>query len=90
VTFKWQLLLQVATNLLASSPEEREYRSAINRAYYAAYGEARDYSETHGLVFNGKRPSHEQVWQFLRSGATYSQSWQALADLIVRRLNGLP
>ena len=128
MTFQWRLLLQVAARLLAPSPGERENRSAINRAYYASYGEAREYSTTHGLTWRGNRPSHEQVWQFLRKGATYSQTWQgaaakaigdlgvdlrtlrtqadyfsasppsevdarraiALAELIVRRLNGLP
>src|SRR5216683_299943 len=115
MTFQWRLLLQVAARLLAPSPGERENRSAINRAYYAAYGEAREYSTTHGLTWRGNRPSHEQAWQgaaakaigdlgvdlrTLRTQADYFSASPpsevdarraiALAELIVRRLNGLP
>jgi hypothetical protein len=128
VTFQWRLLLQVAVRLLAPAPEERESRSAINRAYYAALGEAREYSVAHGLNMQRRRPSHDQVWQFLRGGAGYSQTWEeaaakaigdmgvdlralrvqadyfltsspsaadakravALANLIIKRLHGLP
>jgi len=79
VTFRWRLLLHVAVSLLALSPGERENRSAINRAYYAALGEAREFSLTHGLTMRRNRPSHEQVWQFLRNGATYSQTWEEAA-----------
>jgi hypothetical protein len=74
--FQWRLLLQVAIGLLASTPQERENRSAINRAYYAALGEAREYSLAHGLTMRRGRPSHDQIWQFLRNGATYSQTWE--------------
>jgi hypothetical protein len=76
VIFQWRLLLHVAVNLLASAPAERENRSAINRAYYAALGEAREYSLAHGLTMRRGRPSHDQIWQFLRNGATYSQTWE--------------
>jgi hypothetical protein len=77
--FQWKALLHVAVNLLISTPAERENRSAINRAYYAALGEAREYSVTHGLTMRRGRPSHDQIWQFLRSGATYSQTWEQAA-----------
>ena len=79
MNFQWRLLLHVAVRLLASVPEEREIRSAINRAYYAALGEAREYSLVHGLIMRRGRPSHDQVWQFLRNGATYSQTWEEAA-----------
>jgi hypothetical protein len=79
VTFKWRMLLGLAVRLLAAVPEERERRSAINRAYYAALGEAREYSVAHGLNMQRRRPSHDQVWQFLRSGAGYSQRWEQAA-----------
>jgi hypothetical protein len=74
------MLLQVAVKLLAPVPEEKESRSAINRAYYAAFGEAHEYSVTHGLNIQNRRSIHEQVWQFLRRGATYSQTWEAAAQ----------
>jgi hypothetical protein len=71
------MLLLVAARLLqGAAPEERERRSAINRAYYAAYGEAREYSIAHGLNMRVRGQSHDQVWQFLRRGAGYSQRWE--------------
>lgn len=71
------MLLFVAVRLLGLPVvEERERRSAINRAYYAAYGEAREYSVTHGLNMQGGGQSHDRVWQFLRRGAGYSQTWE--------------
>ena len=68
MTFQWRHLLQIAVNLLSGSPEEREHRSAINRAYYSAYGEAREFSIRHGYQMNSRQSSHEQIWQHLRSG----------------------
>jgi uncharacterized protein (UPF0332 family) len=81
VTFEWRMLLTVAVRLLAPpAAEERERRSAINRAYYAAYGEAREYSLTHGLNVGSGGQSHDRVWQFLRRGAGYSQIWERAAS----------
>jgi hypothetical protein len=80
VTFRWRMLLLVAARLLQdATPEERARRSAINRAYYAAYGEAREYSISHGLHMHARGQSHDQVWQFLRRGAGYSQRWEQAA-----------
>jgi hypothetical protein len=80
VTFEWRMLLLVAVRLLAPpAAEERERRSAINRAYYAAYGEAREFSVAHGLNMQSGGQSHDRVWQFLRRGAGYSQTWQRAA-----------
>jgi hypothetical protein len=52
------------------SPGEAEHRSAINRAYYTAYGEARQ-----GYQMNLRRSSHEQIWQYLRSGGPGRPKW---------------
>ena len=79
MTFKWRLLQQVAVQLLGLSASEHHTRSAINRAYYAAYGEARNFAEQHGYVWNGKGGSHIQVWQFIRLGKGTSQKWQLAA-----------
>ena len=74
------MLLLVAARLLdLPTAEERERRSAINRAYYAAYGEAREYAVAHGLNMQSGGQSHDRVWQFLRRGATYSQTWESAA-----------
>lgn len=68
--FKWRFLLRVAAVLLNAADQESECRSAINRAYYAAYGEARAFCEARGMILKKNRSSHEQVWQYLRSGET--------------------
>jgi hypothetical protein len=74
------MLRLVAIRLLqGTNPEERERRSAINRAYYAAYGEAHEYAIAHGLNMHGRGQSHDQIWQFLRRGAGYSQTWEQAA-----------
>jgi hypothetical protein len=74
------MLLLVAVRLLAlPTAEERERRSAINRAYYAAYGEAHEFSMAHGLNMQSGGQSHDRVWQFLRRGAGYSQTWERAA-----------
>lgn len=68
--FSWRFLLRIAVTLLTTNPEEAERRTAINRAYYAALGEAREFAISHGLVMNRRRPSHDQIWQFLRNGGS--------------------
>lgn len=70
VTFNWRLLLRIAVGMLRVPPEEAEVRTAVNRAYYAALGEAREFALRKGLVINQRRPSHDQIWQFLRSGGS--------------------
>jgi hypothetical protein len=80
MTFRWRMLLGVAVRLTAGSrPGESEHRTAINRAYYAALGEAREYAERHGLVINRRRSSHEQVWQFLRGSPSGLPAWHRAA-----------
>ncbi|MDP9792440.1 uncharacterized protein (UPF0332 family) [Catenuloplanes nepalensis] len=70
--FTWRLLLRIAFRMLNSTQAEPEHRSAINRAYYAALGEAREYAKMHGLSMVSQRSSHEQVWQYLRAGKSSS------------------
>ena len=80
MAFRWRMLLGVAVRLIAGSLRgESEHRTAINRAYYAALGEAREYAEQHGLVINRRRSSHEQVWQFLRGSPSGLPQWHRAA-----------
>ncbi len=52
--FTWRLLLRIAFfRMLNSTQAEPEHRSAINRAYYAALGEAREYAKN-ARVVNGE------------------------------------
>jgi hypothetical protein len=80
VTFEWRMLLFVAIRLLdPPTAEERGWRSAINRAYYAAYGEAREFAIGRGLNMQSGGQSHDRVWQFLRRGGGYPQVWERAA-----------
>jgi hypothetical protein len=51
----------------------------MNRAYYAAYGEARMFVSRHGHQWVGWGGYHQQVWNFLRQGAGVTASWQQAA-----------
>jgi hypothetical protein len=77
--FYWRLLLGVAVRLLLGAAGESEHRTAINRAYYAALGEARQYAERHGLVIKKWQSAHEQVWQHIRGGIPGLALWHRAA-----------
>ncbi|MFD5825869.1 hypothetical protein [Lentzea sp. NPDC060358] len=79
MTFAWRLLLQVAVTLISGSNDEAASRSSINRSYYAALGEAREFSIKNGLVMNKKKASHEQVWQYLRGGGSENLAYRRAA-----------
>jgi hypothetical protein len=57
------------TRLLAKaagrSPNEPAGRSAVNRAYYAAFGEASDYAVRVGYAYSGGAGSHSKVWNYI-------------------------
>jgi uncharacterized protein (UPF0332 family) len=82
MSFQWRLLLKVAVHLLDGSPEERHLRSAINRAYYAAFGEARDFAIRKGYVLALGAGSHQQVWSFLRKAGAPT-TWEAAVWKII-------
>jgi len=84
--FQWRFLLKVAESLVSGSPEEQQIRSAVNRAYYAALGEAREFAISKGLVMRpGGAGSHQQIWNFLRQQAAptthESAAWKSIGDL---------
>jgi uncharacterized protein (UPF0332 family) len=85
VTFQWRFLLKVAERLVSDAPEEQQIRSAVNRAYYAALGEAREFAITKGLVMKTGAGSHQQIWNFLRQQAAptlhESAAWKSIGDL---------
>ena len=85
MTFRWRLLLKVAESLLDGTPEERHIRSAVNRAYYAAFGEAREFAIRKGLVLSQRAGSHQQVWNYLRRGGAptiwEAAAWKSIGDL---------
>jgi hypothetical protein len=70
VTFEWTAYLELAEQLLAG--DEASKRSAISRAYYAAYNKARAYLQQNGVTVSTTGDSHASVWDSLgRRGTTY-------------------
>lgn len=61
--FKWGDFLALAERLAQEADDESAQRTAIGRAYYAAYHEAAAYVRATGLVRT--RHSHEKVWAAL-------------------------
>lgn len=84
MTFQWRFLLKVAKDLVSGAPEEQQIRSAINRAYYAALGEAREFTLRKGLVLRPGAGSHQHIWNFLRRQAApthwESAAWKSIGD----------
>ncbi|HTW14799.1 MAG TPA: hypothetical protein VMF51_06695 [Nocardioides sp.] len=73
--FAWSHFLSLAAKLLNSANvTDSEIRTSVGRAYYAAYCSTRDKAVALGLSYSGKKPSHEQVWQFMRSGGLASNT----------------
>jgi uncharacterized protein (UPF0332 family) len=85
MTFQWRFLLKVAERLVSDTPEEQQIRSAVNRAYYGALGEAREFALSKGLVMKSGAGSHQQIWNFLRQNAAptsyESAAWKSIGDL---------
>ncbi len=86
MTFQWSHLLKVADRLISEdSPQEQQVRSAVNRAYYAALGEAREFALTKGLTMKSGAGSHQQIWNFLRLHTAptrhESAAWKSIGDL---------
>lgn len=86
--FRWRQLVGVAARLMSvPSANEAEWRSAVNRSYYAAFGEAQSFATARGYTFMpGYGGSHDQVWRFIRSGRPgdpnhVRAAWRQVADM---------
>lgn len=78
--FVWGHLLKVAAELVQPpAPTEARIRSATNRAYYAALGEAREFINRHGYVAPKRGGSNQRVWHFLAAGQPALALWEAAA-----------
>jgi hypothetical protein len=78
--FRWRDLHAIGKAQLLPAPKEEHVRTCINRAYYAAFGEAKEFAIAHGYVFQrGRGGSHDQVWQFLRRASGVTAAWQVPA-----------
>jgi hypothetical protein len=56
-----RLLAQAA----GRTPNEPAARSSVNRAYYAAFGEASDYATRVGYSSSAGAGSHSKVWNYI-------------------------
>ena len=62
----WAGYLALATRL-AAEDGEAELRSAVSRAYYSAYNDARRYVRYKAPMFSGKDEQHWLVWDWFAS-----------------------
>lgn len=66
--FNWSDYLALAKDL-SLSDKENALRSAISRAYYAAYNEARAYCNSKHIEIPPSKDSHQAMWnKFLTQG----------------------
>lgn len=63
---KGRELVPVARRLARGNPNEAHARSAINRAYYAAYTELSHFITRQGYKHSAQRGSHRRAWEFVR------------------------
>ncbi len=75
--FDWRDYLSLGQEL-SQRQDEAAQRSAISRAYYAAFCCARVYLERHGVAFSTMgQDSHTLVWkQFQNKGKTEATIYQ--------------
>jgi len=69
MSFDWTHFLDVARDLADNSDLDTEarLRSAVSRAYYAAFNHARTYLTSRGVTFFREFGDHERVLEQLRS-----------------------
>ena len=68
MAFNWSEFLVLAQEL-AQRREEAALRSAVSRAYYAAFGKARAFLEAEGVSFAADAGDHAQVWETFRASS---------------------
>ena len=80
----WATLVTLAAGLLAQRSEAAK-RSAINRAYYGVFNEARRRLEARGIRIDDHR-AHSQVLQAFRDAdgvaCAKDEKWQKVGDLM--------
>ncbi len=76
MSFDWAEYYALAKRLRQEN-SEAAHRSAISRAYYAVFCQARDYLKGQGVVLSTLGPSsHKQVWgEFKQRGRTHRSIW---------------
>jgi hypothetical protein len=64
--FAWRHFLELAEELAQRADDETRLRTAINRAYYAAYCSAAEYLLVHTSDLERVALTHDTVWQSFR------------------------
>lgn len=65
MSFSWDEFGDLAIWLEAALPNEAGQRTAINRAYYAAYHVASEFVKARGLNPPGQPLTHDRVWRLI-------------------------
>lgn len=68
MAFDWAGYLTLAKELAAQSDEAAQ-RSAMSRAYYAAYNRARLQLSREGIVVPKQQNSHKELWDIYRNSS---------------------
>lgn len=74
--FDWFEYRAVAQTL-SQNADEASLRTAVSRAYYCAYHQARIHlAELHHFQASEDKPAHDQVWrEFSKMGMSYREVW---------------
>jgi uncharacterized protein (UPF0332 family) len=60
--FDWTNYLHLA-EVLSENPDEASQRTAISRAYYAIFCNAREYLQSKQFSYTDRKSPHEAVWK---------------------------
>lgn len=84
--FAWEDFLRLAAELVQRQGDAGAERSAISRAYYAAFHEATAHVTDRGLGLTLTGRDHALVWDwFLRDGSDPQFHWIGEAGRLLRR-----
>lgn len=84
VAMKGRELIEVAHSLsIGKPPTQPRARSAVSRAYYAAFGELSDHLRVRGYATPPRKSPHDAAWNHLRNGLVDSdRERQALRQAV--------
>ncbi len=84
--FDWTNYLLIARQLAEQSADDAALRSAVSRAYYAAYNSALNYCNGNSILIVKNKGSHEDLWDaFLSQNSLQLLSVQAKGDRLRKR-----
>ena len=93
---RWQEMLTLARELVGATPSPRgvpvtregRQRTAINRAYYAAFGTALNWSMLNSVPGVVEKTGHKPLWEKLKQNESREVRWVALlgANLYTDRI----